>query len=245
MKFLEGDSLESGFLDRAEKLLSQSSVKEIREATEKVTLAVREGRLKLAWGENQAEAPAVTNFSLVAKEGDTYTPTLVVDASEVRKKNSLIVAADLIRTMGVAQEYLESRYHRRWQQTYHRAFNLQKMWLKDKRLEQVVFDPRFSQEFTLMKSLVGETRAVSDVGFDDLRTVWLLYFSGNEENPIDEKMFISMRESYIPLLHKEALTRWSEEYLKWPSYGRANQLASGLINLNKNPALVEIIRSET
>ena len=149
------------------------------------------------------------------------------------------IKGDLARTLAVADQYPFNGFQRKYRAVYEDALQVQTEWLDRTSTPNIPLDPRTTDRETLLRSLVGDARYFSDVGFEDWQKAIEDYRRSGQDISVIPMLdqlkdatghFIVMRQRFVPMNYQVARQRIGEDYAtKWDAEKRTEAMAYSLM----------------
>lgn len=125
---------------------------------------------KLFVTEGDRTQPGATSFELKKiKAGGPLFPCVVLDGSKLKFTSLTDIAADLIRTLIISEQYPLRGFQRRLGEVYRYGLRAQAQWLRKEGIDSIPLDPRCENQESLVKKLLGDEKYYADLGFEDLQ----------------------------------------------------------------------------
>jgi hypothetical protein len=220
--------------------IRDSDIPGVNDAARRTVDRIRNREIFVVANNQTFNIPTVTGFDLAAVPGpqSMYAPVVVMDLGKVLGSRSELIKGDLVRTIAIADQYPVNGFQRRYKEVYTTALEAQTNWLETTRTPTVPLDPRTTDREALLRTLLGDARYFSDVGFQDWQKAIEDYRKSDMDTSVDPLLdqlkdatghFMVMRQRFVPMNHRIALRKNRGEYLKWNAEKRTEAVAYMLI----------------
>lgn len=150
--------------------IRDSGVDRVAKIAGRVVEKIR-GRDILIIGNNEEFlSPSVTGFRLIHipdPSREIYMGGIVLDVPSMLSAGVSAVRNDLVRSLGVAEQFPLSGFERRLAEVYEDAFGLQANWLNAMKVVKVDLDPRVENHDDLRRKLLGDVWYYMGFGLKD------------------------------------------------------------------------------
>lgn len=199
--------------DEALKILQEEDVPTTRDIIKRSSGRIQVGDIPILGG---LFPITYTDFMLIEFdiEGTNQQgvgPGILLDSAWVDLGSPLRIAADLVRTLAVLDQYPTSGFERRMTLVYGDALQAQRLWLEAINAPKVNLDPRRENPREITRTLLGNERFYTDTGLADVYNA-INNLRPHEDPEIDRKlaemvlmdakMFIGLRHQIRPTMRQ-------------------------------------------
>jgi hypothetical protein len=198
--------------------------------------------------------PGITGFAMIQVpevSPPQYGALIVIDAGRILTYPKEEVQADLVRTLGIADQVPVNGFERRLHTVAGDALDLQKLWLAAHPTKLHLLDPDRTGREALIRKILGEKRYFADTGFADWQQAVDGFLGDRQFRAYHGKFrllrdnrhhFAATREQAIEFAYDQAMMYAGDTYLTLSADIRARAsamaMASTILTMNPNSAVM-------